>query len=181
MGLHIGFRYRVGNIHCVDTPGRRIQTLRKAKQLNQTQLGEAVGVDQSTISDIENDRTKEWSARILMGLSDALGAPPEQIMRGTSAAWPFPRVAIERFLRLSHDDRVFVEGKLEAAIESRESATSHSDESPTHPQTAKENSGTKDAATGRKTSGLINLREASKRAASSKSVGVSKPRRGRNP
>lgn len=177
MGLHIGFRYRMGTIHCVDTPGQRIQTLRKAKHLNQTRLGEAVGVDQSTISDIENDRTKEWSARILMGLSEVLETSPEQIMRGQSAVWPFARVPIERFLRLNSEDRAYVEGRLEAAIESRESAYNLSDEARTHPQTVTQKSATNTPATGQTFSGAINLRKGSKGAAGSKNVRVSKPGR----
>lgn len=61
--------------------GERIMALRKAKKLNQTQLGEAVGLDQSTISDIEK-RGAQFKAEVLLLLADTLGTTPHYIMRG---------------------------------------------------------------------------------------------------
>lgn len=64
--------------------GQRIRALRKARSLNQTQLAKAVGVDQSTVSDIE--RGAGFSAELLMSLADALLSTPQFIMRGASEA-----------------------------------------------------------------------------------------------
>lgn len=61
--------------------GHRIRALRKTNvDLNQTQLGAAVGVDQSVISDIE--RGAGFGADVLIGLADALNTTPHFIMRG---------------------------------------------------------------------------------------------------
>jgi len=98
--------------------GSRIRALRKAKKLSQTQLAEAVGVDQSTISDIESKGAK-FSAELLMRLSDALVASPELIMHGDSAKpLLFSRISMARFRALDSLDRAFIEGRLEAALDS---------------------------------------------------------------
>lgn len=102
----------------MDDVGPRIRALRKAKHLSQTQLAEAVGVDQSTISDIESKGAK-FSAEILMRLSDALAATPELVMRGDTTKAPlFSRINMERFRGLSSDDQAYIEGRLEAALDS---------------------------------------------------------------
>lgn len=102
----------------MDSVGTRIRALRKAKHLSQTQLGEAVGIDQSTISDIESKGAK-FSADILMSLCDALAATPEMIMRGEATNMPpFSRISMERFRGLSLTDQAYIEGRLEAALDS---------------------------------------------------------------
>jgi transcriptional regulator with XRE-family HTH domain len=117
MGLHIENLNRSARTHSVSEVGRRIRDARKAKELTQVQLAKLIGIDQSTLSDIE--RGAGFSADILMTLCDVLETPPELLMRGWSeATWPFPRIPISRFLALSHEDRAYVEGKLEAAIDS---------------------------------------------------------------
>lgn len=79
--MHIDSANRVGNIQVMETIGERIRRLRKEQGLNQTQLAGAVGVNQSTISDIENDLIK-FEAGILMALSRALLKSPQFIMTG---------------------------------------------------------------------------------------------------
>jgi transcriptional regulator with XRE-family HTH domain len=64
------------------TIGERVRALRKARGLTQPQLAAEVGIDQSTISDIE--RGRGFSAETLMRLCDALGSTAEYIMRGTT-------------------------------------------------------------------------------------------------
>lgn len=120
MAKAIHFRYGTAKVHCVDTPGHRIRALRKAKELTQPTLAKAIGIDQSTLSDIE--RGAGINAATLMRLAEELEAPPDFIMGGRSAAWPFKKVAIGRFLALSPEDRAYVEGKLESAIEHCEEA-----------------------------------------------------------
>lgn len=77
------FFYQHGNIHCMnenDAPGLRVKALRLQKKLTQVQLAELVGIDQSTLSDIE--RGGGLYANTLMSLCDALNTSPQFIMRG---------------------------------------------------------------------------------------------------
>lgn len=82
----MNFNYDNGNIHCMtdpDTPGKRLRALRIGKQMSQVGLAAAVGIDQSTISDIENDRG--LSAENMMRLCEALDTTPQYVMRGKPA------------------------------------------------------------------------------------------------
>lgn len=116
MGSHIVISYRPANFDWMEKPGTRIRAMRKALEMNQEALAERLGVDQSTVSDIE--RGAGFSADLLMRLVDTLGGSAAIIMRGRDdVAWPFPHIAMERFLALDESDRPFVEGKLSAAIE----------------------------------------------------------------
>lgn len=85
MGMHIKFTYRRARFAAMKTIGERIRERRKAKGLKQAQLAEAIGLDQSSISDIEN-KDPDFSARVLMKLADALEVTPEYIMRGTKVS-----------------------------------------------------------------------------------------------
>lgn len=60
--------------------GSRIRGIRKARRLTQRDLSTLVGIDQSTISDIE--RGANFSAEVLLRLCDALQTSPTLIMRG---------------------------------------------------------------------------------------------------
>lgn len=120
IGRLIGFSYGAGNIHCMDeTHGQRVRRLRKALGMTQEDLQEASGVDQSTLSGIEK-RNSVPSGDTLVRISKALKTSAEYIMEGTNPVWPFEIVKLDRFLALKPYDRAHVEGKLEAAIESRE-------------------------------------------------------------
>lgn len=59
--------------------GLRIRTLRKLRGLTQVQLAKQLGIDQSTLSDIE--RGASFSASILVALADSLRTTPHYIMR----------------------------------------------------------------------------------------------------
>jgi len=82
MAFAMNFNYGNGNIHWMTTPGKRLRALRKEKQISQVGLAAMVGVDQSTISDIENDRG--LSAENMMRLCDALETTPQYVMRGSA-------------------------------------------------------------------------------------------------
>ena len=84
MVIAINSFYCNGNIHCMDTPGSRLRALRKQKGLSQVQLSALVGIDQSTISDIENGGG--LSAEYMMRLCEALNTTPQYVMRGKSDA-----------------------------------------------------------------------------------------------
>jgi len=78
----MNFDYRNGNIHWMDTPGKRVRALRQSKGLSQVTVAGLAGMDQSTLSDIEND--KGFSAENLMRLCEVLASDAQYIMRGTS-------------------------------------------------------------------------------------------------
>lgn len=123
MGSHIGFFYGPANFDCMKekaeqkavakdhTRGSRIRTLRLALKLNQTELAALIGVDQSTVSDIENGAG--FSADLLMRLSDSLKVSPGIVMRGhDESSWPFQHIEIQEVISLDGEERSFVEGRL---------------------------------------------------------------------
>lgn len=123
--------------------GTRVRDLRKIKKLTQPQLAELVGVNQSTLSDIE--RGSGFSAEILMKLADHLDAPADYIMRGKSAAWPFQKIELSRVMALSAEDRTYVEGGLAAALRDVEKPTVKPADAPvTHPQQYPDRRGAKE-------------------------------------
>lgn len=127
MGLHIGISYGPATFDCMETVGQRVRRLRRAKGWNQTELGVQVGVDQSTLSDIES-KDSAFSAALLMRLAEALEVSAGVIMLGhDETTWPFQHVPIERFLALDVDQRGYVEGKLASAIEEFDPAPSTAD------------------------------------------------------
>jgi transcriptional regulator with XRE-family HTH domain len=90
MGCPIESSYRSATFTLMGTIGERIRQLRKAKGLTQPVLAKAIGIDQSTLSDME--RGAGFSAEILMKLCDELEATADFIMRGRLTQ-PSPRVA----------------------------------------------------------------------------------------
>lgn len=80
MAIPIHFAYGRCNVRNMTTIGERIRDRRKALKLRQGDLAELVGVDQSTISDIE--RGKGFGAEVLMSLSTALRVEPQFVMSG---------------------------------------------------------------------------------------------------
>lgn len=83
MGCAIIFAYDLASVQPMETIGTRIRDLRKRRGLNQTQLAAALGIDQSTVSDIE--RGAGFSADILMRLMKCLSVNAEFIMLGASS------------------------------------------------------------------------------------------------
>ena len=116
MGLHINNSYRGGTFDWMDA-GEKIRSIRKAKGLTQIQLAKLIGVDQSSLSDIESKQAR-FSAELLMRLCDELEVSAEMLMRGADpVSWPFARVPMERFLSLSQGDRDYIEGRLIEALD----------------------------------------------------------------
>lgn len=85
MCSHINSGYEACTIYKMEAIGNRIRALRKALGMNQVDLAEALGVNQSTVSDIENGAAFE--ARTLMRLSAALLKSPQFIMTGRAEAF----------------------------------------------------------------------------------------------
>jgi transcriptional regulator with XRE-family HTH domain len=65
------------------TLGLRIRTIRKKMQMTQQQLAKKAGVSQATVSDYENDVTKNHRADELMRFAAALETTPEYLLEGT--------------------------------------------------------------------------------------------------
>lgn len=58
----------------------RLRELREAKGLSQEALGEAAGVRQATISELESGRKQRLDFGILERLADALGVEPGELL-----------------------------------------------------------------------------------------------------
>jgi transcriptional regulator with XRE-family HTH domain len=67
----------------VVTLGDRIKAERSRLRLTQAALAEAVGVDQSTISDIERGATTQPSAEALLEIAAALRVTPQYLVFGS--------------------------------------------------------------------------------------------------
>lgn len=80
MAIPIHFAYGGCKVRGMATIGERIRDRRKALKLRQGDLGAMVGLDQSTISDIE--RGQGFGADVLMRLSKALHVEPQFVMTG---------------------------------------------------------------------------------------------------
>lgn len=105
MGIPIGFVYRGVTFSCMGTIGERIRQLRKAHKLTQPVLAKAIGIDQSTLSDME--RGAGFSAEILMRLAEELETTAEFIMRGRiSLASPNLKRAQEAVGSLTDEERL---------------------------------------------------------------------------
>jgi transcriptional regulator with XRE-family HTH domain len=80
MAKPIHFAYGSCMVTTMATIGERIRDRRKALKLRQGDLAAAVGLDQSTISDIE--RGRGFGADVLIRLSNALRVDPQFVMNG---------------------------------------------------------------------------------------------------
>jgi transcriptional regulator with XRE-family HTH domain len=65
------------------TLGNRIRELRRKVGMTQAQLGKRAGVAQATISDYENDVTRNHRADELMRIASSLNTTPTYLMDGT--------------------------------------------------------------------------------------------------
>jgi HTH-type transcriptional regulator, cell division transcriptional repressor len=88
MAKPIHFAYGRCKVRKMATIGERIREKRKALKLRQGDLAELVGLDQSTISDIE--RGQGFGADVLMKLSDALRVDPQFVMNGVESSHTKP-------------------------------------------------------------------------------------------
>lgn len=84
MVMPIHFAYGRCKVRNMATIGERIRDRRKALKLRQGDLAALVGLDQSTISDIE--RGQGFGADVLMRFCGALRADPYSIMNGNEGS-----------------------------------------------------------------------------------------------
>lgn len=66
--------------------GSRVRALRKGKDLTQVQLAQLLGLDQSTLSDIENNKNDAFAGRVLLRMSEVFDVSPFFILYGHDAA-----------------------------------------------------------------------------------------------
>jgi transcriptional regulator with XRE-family HTH domain len=134
MGVHIENSYRTDTLHWMKgrsdkadaQRGERIRARRKALKMNQDDLAALIGVDQSTVSDIE--RGASFSAELLIRMSEALGYSPVLIMRGEDATfWPFQVISLDDFLMLEDRARGYIEGVLSRELEKLSPAPTEED------------------------------------------------------
>lgn len=78
MGVAINFGYGSANLCVMSTIGERIRRLRKAKPMTQIQLSAAVGIDQSTLSDIENGSSTK--PEVFLAICRELQTTPEHLV-----------------------------------------------------------------------------------------------------
>lgn len=62
--------------------GQRIKNSRKAAGLSQVELARTLGIDQSTLSDIERDENTAFSGKVLIKMADTLKKSPRYIVYG---------------------------------------------------------------------------------------------------
>lgn len=65
--------------------GQRIRALRKYKELTQVALAKHLGIDQSTLSDIERDANDSFSGKVLLRMAEVLERSPFFIVYGIEA------------------------------------------------------------------------------------------------
>ena len=66
--------------------GQRIRALRKGAELSQTTLAEELGIDQSTLSDIERGLNEAFPGKVLLKMSERFNTSPYYIVYGVSDA-----------------------------------------------------------------------------------------------
>ena len=64
----------------LDVDGKRLKALREMRVMERRELAEKSGISYSTICQIETDRRKA-RAHTVKRLADALGVPPEELIR----------------------------------------------------------------------------------------------------
>ena len=129
MGCPIGISYGPVTLIGMGTNGvgERIRALRKAKGLTQPVLSKAVGIDQSTLSDIE--RGAGFSDEIRMSLAEELETTCEYIMRGRLQQTEEMQRATRAVRLLSDEQRlelflaIMQPGALDHEVEERIPAT----------------------------------------------------------
>ena len=68
------------------TIGGRVRMARNARKLTQEDVAGAVGIDQSTLSNLERDRGKgEYEAATILGIARTLGVSPYYLFYGDAA------------------------------------------------------------------------------------------------
>lgn len=85
--------------------GQRVRYLRKLKGLTQVHLAAVLGIDQSTVSDIENDRNDLAAGKALISLADVLGRDPHYITNGGPDAVLDELELLRAYRSASADDR----------------------------------------------------------------------------
>lgn len=120
---------RRGLIHVVvDLPEIRRKRLLRFAELRQVQdnpsgLGLLIGKKPNQVYNLLHG-SASFGEKVARSIEQAAGLPWGYLDTedGQLPGWPFRSISIDRFLVLSAEDRGYVEGRVETAIESREIA-----------------------------------------------------------
>jgi transcriptional regulator with XRE-family HTH domain len=131
MGCPIDSLYHDATFPFMGTIGARIRGIRKAVGLTQPALAKSIGIDQSTLSDIE--RGAGFSAETLMRLAEELGTTCEFIMRGQINTSPRIRAAQTAVAALSDEERLALFTAIQQPPIPDEKAAKHLPPAPVRP------------------------------------------------
>lgn len=117
MDKAIYFAYGRAILECMETIGQRISRLRNALGMGQEDLAAAIGVNQSMISEYENDKAM-FSAAILVSLAEALETTMDNVMYGDSRvdAMEAGLVGAFRAMQPKHREITYESARAFAAI-----------------------------------------------------------------
>ena len=85
----------------MSTFGNRLKRSRAMAKLSQAQLGKAVGLSQSVISDLENDRQLETTLNVQLAI--ACGVDPVWLVTGLGDAMPVALAITRVWEQLDHE------------------------------------------------------------------------------
>lgn len=95
--------------------GERVRELRKGRGMTQSELAEALGVDQVYVSRIESGRLKNVKPEVVKGLAELFNVSIEYVLVGDALVPMSKRTSEQRmqrflkaFLMLSEEDQVLV-------------------------------------------------------------------------
>lgn len=91
----------------LDTVGGRVAFLRTLKGWSQKDLADEASFSQPSVFDLENNKTREPSARLIWSVAGALGVPAEYIWTGMEST-PDVAMLVAAYERLPNEQRLVV-------------------------------------------------------------------------
>lgn len=91
----------------LESVGGRVALLRQLKGWSQAELARHAGFAQPSVFDLENNRTREPSARLVWAVARALSVPAEYLWTGMETT-PDVAMLVDAYLRLPNEQRLVV-------------------------------------------------------------------------
>lgn len=91
----------------LETVGGRVAFLRQLKGWSQQDLATSARFSQPSVNALENNHTREPSARLVWAVAKALGVPAEYLWTGMEVA-PDVAMLVEAYQRLPNEQRLVV-------------------------------------------------------------------------
>lgn len=91
----------------LETVGGRVAFLRQLKGWSQQDLATAASFSQPSVFDLENNKTREPSARLVWAVAKALGVPADYIWTGMEAT-PDVAMLVAAYQQLPNEQRLVV-------------------------------------------------------------------------